>query len=257
VVICFNFRTDRCRQITEVLTQKDLPEFGMKTLPLYFVTMTRYDENFKNTHIVYDTEVLHDTIGEVVADAGLSQLRIAETEKYPHVSFFFSGGREEPFKNEDRAMVSSPKVATYDLQPQMSAFEVKDIVIEKINHQQPDFICLNFANADMVGHTGDFQAAEKAAETVDACVKEVVAACLANDYTVLLTADHGNADKMINPDKTVNTAHTKNPVPLFLISNSVKSALKPGKLADIAPTILTIMGLPIPTLMTGEILIHE
>jgi 2,3-bisphosphoglycerate-independent phosphoglycerate mutase len=257
VVICFNFRTDRCRQITEVLTQQDFPDFGMKKLPLYYITMTRYDENFKNTHVVYDTEVLKDTIGEVVANAGLTQLRIAETEKYPHVSFFFSGGREDIFNNEDRAMVSSPKVATYDMQPQMSAFEVKDTVIQKINTNQPDFICLNFANTDMVGHTGVFEAAKKAAETVDACVKEVIAACLDKDYTVLLTADHGNADMMINPDKSVNTAHTKNPVPLFLISNTVKSNLKPGKLADIAPTILTIMGLPIPSLMTGEILIHE
>jgi 2,3-bisphosphoglycerate-independent phosphoglycerate mutase len=257
VVICFNFRTDRCRQITEVLTQKDLPDFGMKTLPLYYVTMTRYDENYKDTHIIYDTEVLHETIGEVVAKAGLSQLRIAETEKYPHVSFFFSGGREVPFEKEERAMISSPKVATYDLQPEMSAFLVKDAVIQKITTSKPDFICLNFANTDMVGHTGVFEAAIKAAETVDACVKEVVTTCLANDYTVLLTADHGNADMMINPDKTVNTAHTKNPVPLFLISKTLKSDLKPGKLADIAPTILKIMGLPIPTLMTGEILIHE
>lgn len=257
VVICFNFRTDRCRQITNALTQENHPEQNMQTIPLHYVTMTRYDENFKNVEVVYDKAVLEDTIGEVIAKAGLTQLRIAETEKYPHVSFFFSGGREEPFTGEDRAMVNSPKVATYDLQPEMSAFEVKDTVVSKINTNAPDFICLNFANTDMVGHTGVFEAAMKAAETVDTCVKEVVEACLAKDYTVLLTADHGNADMMINPDHTVNTAHSMNPVPLFLISNDKYDSIKTGKLADLAPTILKIMGLSIPAAMTGKILIND
>ncbi len=257
VVICFNFRTDRCRQITNALTQENHVEHGMQTIPLYYVTMTRYDESFKDIKVVYDKSVLKDTIGEVISNAGLTQLRIAETEKYPHVSFFFSGGREEPFKGEDRAMINSPKVATYDLQPEMSAYEVKDTVISKIKQNAPDFICLNFANTDMVGHTGVFEAAKKAAEAVDSCVKEVIEACLSKDYTVLLTADHGNADMMINPDTSVNTAHTKNPVPLFLISNDNYKEIKTGKLADLAPTLLKIMGLEIPAAMTGEILINE
>ena len=257
VVICFNFRTDRCRQITEVLTQHNHIAFDMQTLPLYYVTMTRYDEQFKNIHVVYDKEALQSTMGEVLANGGLSQLRIAETEKYPHVSFFFSGGREVPFKGEERVLINSPKVATYDLQPEMSAYLVRDKVIEKINTNQPDFICLNFANTDMVGHTGDFNAAIKAAETVDSCVKDVINCCLQHDYTVFLTADHGNADKMVNEDGSPNTAHTKNLVPLFVISNEFKGHLHGGKLADIAPSILKIMGLEIPPSMTGEILLHD
>jgi len=254
VVICFNFRTDRCRQITEVLTQQDMPSEGMETKDLYYVTMTRYDESYSGVRVVYDKEVLRDTIGEVVAENGLTQLRIAETEKYPHVTFFFSGGREDLFKGEDRIMIPSPKVATYDLQPEMSAPKVRDAVVDRILNEQPNFICLNFANTDMVGHTGDFQAAMKAAETVDGCVKEVVAACLQKDYTILLTADHGNADMMINQDGSPNTAHTKNLVPLFVIGNDYNGSVKDGKLSDLAPTLLTIMGLPVPAIMDGEIL---
>ncbi|MCP4120676.1 MAG: 2,3-bisphosphoglycerate-independent phosphoglycerate mutase [Bacteroidetes bacterium] len=254
VVICFNFRTDRCRQITEVLTQQDMPSAGMETKDLYYVTMTRYDESYSGVRVVYDKEVLRGTIGEVVAENGLTQLRIAETEKYPHVTFFFSGGREDFFNGEDRIMISSPKVATYDLQPEMSAPKVRDAVIDRVLNEQPDFICLNFANTDMVGHTGDFQAAMKAAKTVDGCVKEVVTACLQKDYTILLTADHGNADMMINPDGSPNTAHTKNLVPLFVISNDYRGPVTDGKLADLAPTLLTIMGLPVPTIMDGKIL---
>ncbi|MEZ5008997.1 MAG: 2,3-bisphosphoglycerate-independent phosphoglycerate mutase [Chitinophagales bacterium] len=257
VVIAFNFRTDRCREITEVLTQQDHPEDGMRTIPLYYVTMTNYDDKFKNIKIVYDKDVLKNTIGEVISKAGLTQLRIAETEKYPHVSFFFSGGRENTFNGEDRAMISSPKVATYDLQPEMSAYEVKDTLLAKIKNNTPDFFCLNFANTDMVGHTGVFSAAMKAAETVDSCLKEVIAACLEHDYTVFLTADHGNADTMINEDGSPNTAHSKNPVPLFVISNDYKGKVKAGKLSDLAPSILKVMGLTIPAEMTGENLLDN
>jgi len=254
VVICFNFRTDRCRQITEVLTQSDMEDEGMKTLDLYYVTMTRYDESYTDVRVVYDKKVLKETIGEIVSAHERTQLRIAETEKYPHVTFFFSGGREDLFEGEDRIMIPSPKVATYDMQPEMSAPKVRDAVIEKISTVQPDFICLNFANTDMVGHTGDFSAAMKAAETVDGCVKEVISACLEKDYTVLLTADHGNADMMINPDGSPNTAHTKNLVPLFVVSNDYRGTVKDGKLADLAPTLLKIMDLPIPASMDGELL---
>lgn len=255
VVICFNFRTDRCRQLTEVLTQRDMPAEGMHTMDLYYVTMTRYDDSYSGVRIVYDNEVLKQTLGEVIAAHGLSQLRIAETEKYPHVTFFFSGGREEPFSRETRVMVPSPKVATYDLQPEMSAFEVRDAAVAQIRENRPDFMCLNFANTDMVGHTGVFQAAIKAAETVDACVRDVVTACLENGYTVLLTADHGNADQMVNPDGSPHTAHTLNPVPLFVISGNYRGPVREGKLADIAPTLLRIMGLDIPGAMTGKVLI--
>ncbi|MCB0501287.1 MAG: 2,3-bisphosphoglycerate-independent phosphoglycerate mutase [Bacteroidetes bacterium] len=257
VVICFNFRTDRCRQITEVLTQKDHSANGMHTLPLYYVTMTRYDDTFNDIKVVYDKNVLNNTIGEVISNAGLTQLRIAETEKYPHVSFFFSGGRETIFEGEDRAMINSPKVATYDLQPEMSAYEVKDTLLAKINNQPPDFFCLNFANTDMVGHTGVFKAAMKAAETVDSCLKEVITACLEKDYTIFLTADHGNADVMINEDGSPNTAHSKNPVPLFVISKNYKGRVHAGKLSDLAPSILKVMGLEIPKEMTGEILLDK
>lgn len=255
VVICFNFRTDRCREITEVLTQKDFPEFGMEKLSLHYTTMTLYDHSFKNLSVVFENDNLNNTLGEVIANAGKKQIRIAETEKYPHVSFFFSGGREEPFAGESRIMVPSPKVATYDLQPEMSAREITEKLLPEIKNQTADFICLNFANTDMVGHTGIFSAAVTAAETVDQCVQQIVTASLDNGYTVFLTADHGNADYMINEDGTPNTAHTLNPVPLFIIDNEWKGTVKSGKLGDIAPTILTMMQLPIPKEMTGDVLI--
>mgnify|MGYP006175585695 CR=1 FL=1 len=256
-VICFNFRTDRCREITQVLTQIDMPEFNMHKLNLHYTTMTEYDKTYNNVHVVFETDNLSKTLGEVLELHGRTQIRIAETEKYPHVSFFFSGGRETPFEGEKRIMVQSPKVATYDLQPEMSAVEVTDAIVPEIEDETADFICLNYANADMVGHTGVLPAAIKAVETVDACVKRVVTAALEHGYTVFLTADHGNADYMINEDGTPNTAHTLNPVPLFVISRSWKGTLKPGKLGDIAPSILTIMGLPVPKEMTGEVLIDQ
>lgn len=254
VVICFNFRTDRLREITTVLSQKDMPEFGMKTLPLHYVTMTRYDESFKGVIAIYEKEDLKNTLGEVLADNGKKQLRIAETEKYPHVTFFFNGGREENFPGEDRIMVSSPKVATYDLQPAMSAPEVKDKVVEAINRNLYDFICLNFANADMVGHTGFIKAITEAVETVDRCLKETVDAARANGYSVIITADHGNADFAINADGSPNTAHTTNPVPCWLISEDYKS-IKPGRLSDLAPTILKMLEIEIPAEMQGQILV--
>jgi 2,3-bisphosphoglycerate-independent phosphoglycerate mutase len=255
VVFCFNFRTDRCREITEVLTQMDLPDHGMKKLSLHYTTMTEYNHAFKNVHVVFHNDNLANTLGEVLANNGKTQIRIAETEKYPHVSFFFSGGREVPFDGERRIMIPSPKVATYDLKPEMSAFEVTDAIVPEIEKESADFICLNYANADMVGHTGDFSAGIKAVETVDACVQRLVTAALAHGYTVFLTADHGNADYMINEDGTPNTAHTLNLVPLFIIDKDWKGAVKTGKLGDIAPTILTMMQLPIPKEMTGEVLI--
>ncbi|AEW03085.1 phosphoglycerate mutase (2,3-diphosphoglycerate-independent) [Niastella koreensis] len=254
-VICFNFRTDRCREITEVLSQTDMPDFGMKKLSLNYTTMTEYDKTFKNVNVVFENDNLNNTLGEILANNGKKQIRIAETEKYPHVSFFFSGGREQPFEGERRIMIPSPKVATYDLKPEMSANEVTDAIVPEIEKESADFICLNFANADMVGHTGVFSAAIKAVETVDHCVERVVTAALAHGYTVFLTADHGNADYLINQDGTPNTAHTMNLVPLFIISNDFKGSVKPGKLGDIAPTILTVMHLPIPAEMTGEVLI--
>ncbi len=254
-VICFNFRTDRCREITQVLSQSDIPEFGMRKLALYYTTMTEYDKTYNDVKVIFETDNLHNTLGEVLANSQRKQIRIAETEKYPHVTFFFSGGRETVFENEERIMIPSPKVATYDLQPEMSAFEVTDAIIPEIEKESPDFICLNYANADMVGHTGVFEAGIRAVETVDACVKRVVTAALAHDYTVLLTADHGNADYMINEDGSPNTAHTLNPVPLFIIDNQWKGIVKPGKLGDVAPTILTLMGLPLPPEMTGNVLI--
>lgn len=254
-VICFNFRTDRCREITQVLTQQDMPEFGMQKLNLHYTTMTEYDKTYKNVNVIFSTDNLTKTLGEVLEQHGRTQIRIAETEKYPHVSFFFSGGREKPFEGEKRIMIPSPKVATYDLQPEMSAVEVTDAIVPEIQDETADFICLNYANADMVGHTGIFSAAVKAVETVDACVKRVVTAALDHGYTVFLTADHGNADYLINEDGTPNTAHTLNLVPLFVIDRSWKGTVKPGKLGDIAPTILTMMGLPIPAEMTGDVLI--
>ncbi|WP_336516062.1 2,3-bisphosphoglycerate-independent phosphoglycerate mutase [Pollutibacter soli] len=256
VVICFNFRTDRCREITEVLTQIDIPEQNMHKLQLDYTTMTEYDQSFHGINVIFTNDNLTNTLGEVMEHAGYSQIRIAETEKYPHVTFFFSGGREVPFSREKRIMMPSPKVATYDLKPEMSAIEVTDAIIPEILNKNADFICLNFANADMVGHTGVFSAAVKAVETVDRCVERVVTAALQSDYTVFLTADHGNADYMINGDGTPNTAHTLNLVPLFVISNSWHGKLKPGKLGDIAPTLLTLVGLPIPKEMTGNILLE-
>lgn len=254
VALCFNFRTDRCREITEVLTQTDFPEFQMHKLQLHYTTMTQYDHKFQNVHVIFENDDLKNTIGEIVEKHGLKQIRIAETEKYPHVSFFFSGGREKPFEGETRIMIPSPKVATYDLKPEMSAYEVTDALLPQINNKAADFIVLNFANADMVGHTGVWEAAIKAVETVDKCVAKIVTAALANDYAVFLTADHGNSDYMINADGSPNTAHTLNPVPYFVIDNSWKGKLKPGKLADIAPSILTMMKLPIPKEMDGDIL---
>jgi 2,3-bisphosphoglycerate-independent phosphoglycerate mutase len=254
-VLCFNFRTDRCREITEVLTQNNMPEFGMHTLDLHYTTITNYDSTYKNVFVMYDKDNLDNTIGQVIAAAGKTQLRIAETEKYPHVSFFFSGGREKPFEKEERIMVSSPKVATYDLQPEMSAYEVADKTIAAIENTAPDFICLNFANADMVGHTGVWEAVIKAVETVDICVEKVVTKALEKDYAIFLLADHGNADYEINEDGTANTAHTLNPVPFFVIDNNWRGTVKNGKLGDIAPTILKMMGLEIPAVMKGEVLI--
>jgi 2,3-bisphosphoglycerate-independent phosphoglycerate mutase len=255
VVISFNFRTDRCREITEVLTQKDMPEFGMHKLDLNYTTLTQYDQSFKNVHVVFKNDDLKNTLGDILAQNKKTQIRIAETEKYPHVSFFFSGGREVPFDGEKRIMIPSPKVATYDLQPEMSAYELTTAIIPEIENKTADFICLNFANADMVGHTGIWNAVIKAVETVDACVDKVVAAAVASDYTVFLLADHGNADYEINEDGTPNTAHSLNLVPFFIIDNEWKGTVKSGKLGDVAPTILSMMNLPIPKEMTGNILI--
>ena len=255
VVICFNFRTDRLREITVVLTQKDMPEHDMKTMPLYYLTMTKYDDSFKNVKIIYDKDDLSNTMGEILARNNKTQLRIAETEKYPHVTFFFSGGRETEFKGEERVMVSSPKVATYDLQPEMSAPEVKDAVVAEIKKQKFDFICLNFANADMVGHTGIYEAIKKAVETVDYCVKEVTEAAVDNGYSVLITSDHGNADFAFNDNGSPNTAHTTNPVPLWLIDKDFKSLKEGGRLADLAPTILYMMGVERSEEMDGKILV--
>jgi len=256
VVICFNFRTDRLREISSVLTQNPYPEFDMDTMPLYYVTMAKYDETFKNVHVIFDKEDLDMTLGEVISNNGKTQLRIAETEKYPHVTFFFSGGREKSFENEKRLLIPSPKVPTYDLKPSMSAYEVKDAVIGEINNDAPDFICLNFANADMVGHTGVAHAIKEALITVNTCVEEVVTTARKKGYAVLVTADHGNADYAINDDGTPNTAHSLNPVPLFLLDDDYKR-IDNGILADLAPSILKLMDLKCPDKMTGKILLHE
>lgn len=256
-VICFNFRTDRCREITQVLTQTDLPEHQMHKLSLHYTTMTEYDSTYKDVQVIFDTDNLNNTLGEVLEKNGLTQIRAAETEKYPHVTFFFSGGREQLFEGERRILAPSPKVATYDLKPEMSAFELTDLLLPEISKQSADFICVNYANADMVGHTGVWEAAIKAAETVDQCIEKIVTTALANGYTIFLTADHGNSDYMINEDGSPNTAHTLNPVPLFVIDNEWKGQVKPGKLGDIAPSILTMMGLPVPAEMTGEVLISN
>jgi 2,3-bisphosphoglycerate-independent phosphoglycerate mutase len=256
VVLFFNYRTDRPRQLTEVLTQQAHPDFGMKPLDLYYVTMTRYDENFKGMHVIFTKDNLENTLGEIIAKAGMTQTRIAETEKYPHVTFFFSGGREQEFEGEKRLLVASPKVATYDLQPEMSAPEVTSSIINDIKTNQPNFICLNYANTDMVGHTGDFEAAKVAATTVDACLKELAETALAHDYELIVIADHGNSDYMVNEDGSPNTAHTTNPVPCFFLSNSLAGrTIKNGKLGDIAPTILSILGVDAPEEMTGTTLI--
>jgi 2,3-bisphosphoglycerate-independent phosphoglycerate mutase len=257
VAICFNFRTDRCREITQVLTQTDFSEFDMHKLALHYTTMTEYDSTYKNVHVIFETDNLNNTLGEIIEKNGLKQIRAAETEKYPHVTFFFSGGREKIFDGEKRIMAASPKVATYDLQPEMSAFELTDSLIPEIENKTFDFCCLNYANADMVGHTGVFAAAVKAVETVDKCVERIVTTGLNNGYTIFLTADHGNSDYMINEDGSPNTAHTLNPVPFFIIDKEWKGTLRPGKLGDIAPTILTMMELPVPPEMTGEILIDK
>lgn len=258
VVINFNFRTDRPREITTVLTQADMHEYNMHKMDLKYISMTEYDSTFKNIEILFKTEKLEKTLGEVIAVNGLSQLRIAETEKYPHVTFFFNGGRELAFEKENRRLIPSPKVATYDLQPEMSANGIKEAVIEEINNNQPDFICLNFANTDMVGHTGVFSAAMKAAETVDKCLSEIVRIALSKGYDLFIIADHGNADNMVNEDGSVNTQHSMNPVPVIFVSNEIKyTKIKQGKLADIAPTILVNMGVQLPEDMTGENLLEE
>lgn len=254
VVICFNFRTDRLRQITTVLTQKDMPEHGMKTLDLEYFTMTRYDESFKGINVIYEKDNLNKTLGEVIAKNGLSQLRIAETEKYAHVSFFFSGGREEKFENETRILIPSQKVATYDLKPEMSAPEVKKALMAEIEKNIHNLIVVNFANCDMVGHTGVYDAIVKAVETVDTAMGEVVELAVKNDYQILIIADHGNADNALNDDGTPNTAHSLNPVPCILINSEYKK-IENGVLADVAPTILKMMNLAIPSEMTGKILV--
>jgi 2,3-bisphosphoglycerate-independent phosphoglycerate mutase len=257
VVLCFNFRTDRGREITQVLTQQDFPEQGMKALDIHYITLTNYDDTFKNVKTIFDKDNLENTLGDVIAQAGKKQIRIAETEKYPHVTFFFSGGREEPFKGEERILCPSPKVATYDLKPEMSANDIKDKIIPELEKREVDFICLNFANPDMVGHTGVFEAAVKACETVDQCAGQVTEAALRNDYTTIIIADHGNADYMINDDGTPNTAHTTSLVPCILVDRSYKGSIANGKLGDLAPTILTLMGITIPSQMTGSVLLKK
>lgn len=257
VVLCFNFRTDRGREITQVLTQQDFPEHDMKALELFYITLTNYDDTFKNVKIIFDKDNLENTLGEVIAHARKKQIRIAETEKYPHVTFFFSGGREEPFEGESRILCPSPKVATYDLKPEMSANEIKDKIIPELEKREVDFVCLNFANPDMVGHTGVFEAAVKACETVDRCAGEVTETALRNGYTTIIIADHGNADFMINEDGSPNTAHTTNLVPCILVDRTYKGKIENGKLGDLAPTILTLMGIAIPSQMTGRVLIEK
>ena len=253
-VLCFNYRTDRGRQITQALSQTDFPEQGMKALALNYYTLTEYDETFRVNGVVFQNQNLIDTLGEVLSAAGKTQLRAAETEKYPHVTFFFSGGQENPFAGEERLMVNSPKVATYDLQPEMSAPELTKMAIDILQTKQPDFMCLNFANPDMVGHTGVYPAIIKACETVDDCLRQLVEAGMKLGYHFLVIADHGNADFAVNEDGTPNTAHSTNPVPCWLVSASLHHEIKNGILADVAPTILKMMGLPQPQAMTGRAL---
>lgn len=254
VVLCFNFRTDRLREITTVLTQEDMPEEGMKTIPLHYLTMTNYDKRFKGIKVAYDKPNIENTMGEIVAKAGKKQIRIAETEKYAHVTFFFNGGREAEFKGEKRILVPSPKVATYDLQPEMSAPIVKDKIVAELKKQETDLVVLNFANGDMVGHTGIYEAIVKAVETVDACVKEVVETAKANGYDALIIADHGNADNAVNSDGSPNTAHSTNPVPAILVTDRFKE-VKNGILADVSPTLIQLLGIEKPAEMTGESII--
>ncbi|MBK8615044.1 MAG: 2,3-bisphosphoglycerate-independent phosphoglycerate mutase [Flavobacteriales bacterium] len=254
VVVCFNFRTDRCREISQALTQQAFPEHSMEPLSIHYVTLTEYDHTYRNVHVVFHRDDLRMTLGETVSKAGLKQIRIAETEKYPHVTFFFSGNREEPFPGEERLMVPSPKVATYDLQPEMSAPEVTDTIVNAMEKGDASFVCLNFANPDMVGHTGVFSAIVKAVETIDGCARRVVEAGRKNGYSFLITADHGNADKAVNPDGSPNTAHTTNPVPVFLIDDR-PFGLRNGVLADLAPTVLDLMGIEKPAEMTGSSLL--
>ncbi|MCK8490640.1 MULTISPECIES: 2,3-bisphosphoglycerate-independent phosphoglycerate mutase [Spirosoma] len=272
VVLCFNFRTDRGREITQALTQKDFPELGMKKLALHYITMTNYDSEFEGVKVIFDKDNLEKTLGEVIADAGRKQIRIAETEKYPHVTFFFSGGREEPFTGEKRLLCPSPKemtvyseegvamtipVKTYDQKPEMAAYDIRDAIIPELQNEETDFVCLNFANTDMVGHTGVFEAVVKAAETADACAQAVTEAALEHGYTTIIIADHGNAEYMANEDGSPNTAHTTNLVPCILVDKDYHPVLNDGKLADIAPTILHLMGIPQPPEMTGVSLINE
>lgn len=256
VVLCFNFRTDRGREITQVLTQEDFPEFGMTKIPLHYITLTNYSEDFKEVKVVYEKDNLEKTLGEVLQDNGKKQIRIAETEKYPHVTFFFSGGREKEFNGETRLLAPSPKdVPTYDLKPEMAAYDIRDKILPEISKAEADFICLNFANPDMVGHTGDFEAVKKAVETVDICLKDIVENGLENGYVSLVLADHGNADYMINDDKTVNTAHSLNLVPFIVVSKDFLGNPKHGKLGDVAPTILKLMQVEVPKEMTGDVLL--
>jgi 2,3-bisphosphoglycerate-independent phosphoglycerate mutase len=254
VVIFFNYRTDRGRQLTDALSQRAFPEQEMIPLDLYYVTLTNYDKTFNNIKVVFEKDNLGDTLGETLSKADKTQIRIAETEKYPHVTFFFNCGREEPFKGEERIMCPSPKVATYDLQPEMSAFDVRDAIIPKISEEKPDFICLNFANPDMVGHTGDLQSAIKACETVDQCAGDIIDAAIENQYKIIIIADHGNCETMVNADGSPNTAHTVNPVPLILVDIN-NAPIVDGILGDIAPTILKLMAVEIPTAMTGKPLV--
>ncbi len=254
VVIFINFRNDRARELTVVLTQQDMPDADMKTIPLHYLTMTPYDDKFTGLHIIFPKDNVNRTLGEILSEAGKKQLRIAETEKYAHVTFFFSGGREKEFPGEERILIPSPKVATYDLQPEMSAFQVRDAIIRELEKQKHDFICLNFANGDMVGHTGVYQAIQKAVRTVDQCAGDVARAAVANGYEVIIIADHGNADYAVNPDGSPNTAHSLNPVPLYLISKRY-SSVRDGILADVAPTVLTMLGIPAPPEMTGKSLV--
>ncbi|MET3535109.1 2,3-bisphosphoglycerate-independent phosphoglycerate mutase [Chryseobacterium limigenitum] len=257
VVISFNFRTDRGREITEVLSQQDFPDYSMRKLNLYYVTLTNYDKTYQNVHVVFDENVLQDTMGEVLERNHKTQIRIAETEKYPHVTFFFSGGREEEFVGERRLLCPSPKdVPTYDLKPEMSAYDITNAIVPELENGTADFICLNFANTDMVGHTGVFEAAVKAAETVDKCIEKVATTAYENGYAVFILADHGNSDVMINPDGTPNTQHSTNLVPFIVMDKDHTWNLKPGKLGDVAPTILKVMGIEIPEIMTGEILVN-
>jgi len=271
VVLCFNFRTDRGREITQALTQRDFPEQDMHKLNLHYVTMTKYDDEFVGVQVIFEKDNLQHTLGEVIAGAGRKQIRIAETEKYPHVTFFFSGGREQPFAGEKRLLCPSPKemtivdeqgntviipVKTYDQKPEMAAYEIRDVIIPELENEETDFICLNFANTDMVGHTGVFEAVKKAAETADACTKAVVEAALEHGYTAIIIADHGNAEFMVNDDGSPNTAHTTNLVPCILVDSHYHPALNNGKLADIAPTILQLMGIQQPAEMNGVSLIR-